>query len=152
MFSAPIDLSGLPTYRDPVRDRPARTAFLGRCSTKDNQDPRSSIAGQVAEASLLLPPGQEFTGYYWDVESGMLGLADRSRITEEDYAALGVPVRRDGGVTDLLDAVERGEIDRVATERISRSPARCGRAWTWRHSSKAVACRWMPPMNRVRAE
>ncbi|MGW4411951.1 recombinase family protein [Nonomuraea sp. NPDC004702] len=50
----------------------------------------------------------------------MLGLDDRSQGTAEDYARLGVPVPRDGGRADLLEWVERGEIDRVVCERISR--------------------------------
>ncbi|MEV0584502.1 recombinase family protein [Nonomuraea sp. NPDC050310] len=119
MFDAPIDLSDLPGYQASTASRP-RTAFLGRCSTKDNQDPRSSLAGQLAEASLLLGPGEAFVAHFWDVESGMLGLDERSQISAEDYARLGVPVPRDGGLGELLEAVERGEVDRVACERIGR--------------------------------
>lgn len=121
MFEPPIDLSDLPGYRAAAETPPGRTAFVGRCSTKDNQDPRASIAGQVAEASTLLAPGEEFAAYFWDVESGMLGLDERSQGTDADYARLGVPVRRDGGLQDLLEAVERGgAFDRVVCERISR--------------------------------
>ncbi|MFI7643367.1 recombinase family protein [Nonomuraea sp. NPDC049400] len=119
MFDPPIDLSSLPGYQT-ATTRPPRTAFVGRCSTKDNQDPRSSIAGQVAEASALLAPGEEFTAYFWDVESGMLGLDERSQASAEDYARLGVPVPRDGGLRELLECVERGDINRVACERIGR--------------------------------
>ncbi|MFI6816064.1 recombinase family protein [Nonomuraea sp. NPDC050328] len=119
MFDAPIDLSDLPGYQPAAASRP-RTAFLGRCSTKDNQDPRSSLAGQLAEASRLLGPGEAFVAHFWDVESGMLGLDERSQICAEDYARLGVPVPRDGGLGELLEAVERGEVDRVACERIGR--------------------------------
>ncbi|MEV4374749.1 hypothetical protein AB0J71_47390 [Nonomuraea sp. NPDC049637] len=90
MFDAPIDLSDLPGYRAAVSTRPAKIAFIGRCSTKDCQDPRSSIAGQLAEASALLAPGEHFIAHFWDVESGMLGLDDRSQGTAEDYARLGV--------------------------------------------------------------
>ncbi|GAB3977244.1 hypothetical protein GCM10029978_066430 [Actinoallomurus acanthiterrae] len=122
MFEAPIDLSDLPGFQQTApAERPGRTAFLGRCSTKDNQDPRASIAGQVAEASRLLALGEEFAAYFWDVESGMLGLVERSQGSDEDYARLGVPVPRDGGLRELLEAVERGaEFDRVVCERISR--------------------------------
>ncbi|MFI6883889.1 recombinase family protein [Streptosporangium canum] len=120
MFDPPIDLSDLPGYQATASTRPARTAFLGRCSTKDNQDPRSSIAGQLAEASALLAPGEAFTAHFWDVESGMLGLDERSQGSADDYARLGVPVPRDGGLRELLEWVERGELDRVVCERISR--------------------------------
>lgn len=122
MFDAPIDLSDLPGYQVAVDPRPSRTVFLGRVSTKDLQDPRSSIAGQVAEASVLPEPGEQFSGYFWDVESGMLGLDERSQIGPEVYERLQVPVPRDGGLNDLLEAVERGESpgERVACERISR--------------------------------
>lgn len=120
MFEAPIDLSDLPGFLAAPVERPCPTAFLGRCSTKDNQDPRASIAGQVAESSALLAPGEEFAGYFWDVESGMLGLEERSQVTNADYARLGVSVPRDGGLRELLEAVERGEFGRVACERISR--------------------------------
>lgn len=71
---------------------------------------------------MLLEPGEEFTGYYWDVEPGMLGLDERSQIGFDVYQRLGVPVPRDGGLNDLLEAVERGERpgERVGCERISR--------------------------------
>ncbi|MEU8365326.1 recombinase family protein [Nonomuraea sp. NPDC048882] len=120
MFDPPIDLSGLPGFRASTETRPSRTAFLGRCSTKDNQDPRSSIGGQVAESFALLEPGDVFVAHFWDVESGMLGLDERSQGTAEDYARLGVPVPRDGGLRELLEWAERGDLDRVACERISR--------------------------------
>ncbi len=120
MFDPPIDLSDLPGYQAAASTRPARTAFLGRCSTKDNQDPRSSIAGQLSESSALLAPGEAFTAHFWDVESGMLGLDERSQGSAEDYARLGVLAPRDGGLRELLEWVERGELDRVVCERISR--------------------------------
>ncbi|MGW2219618.1 recombinase family protein [Nonomuraea sp. NPDC001684] len=120
MFDPPFDLSDLPGYQAPTSARQPRSAFLGRCSTKDNQDPRSSIAGQLTESSMLLEPGEVFVAHYWDVESGMLGLDERSQGSTEDYARLGVPVPRDGGLRELLESVERGELDRVVCERISR--------------------------------
>lgn len=120
MFDAPIDLSDLPGYQAVPSSTPCRTVFVGRCSTKDNQDPRSSIAGQLAYASALLSPGETFTAHYWDVESGMLGIDERSQVSDDDYARLAIPVPRDGGMRELLEAVERGDIDRVVCERISR--------------------------------
>ncbi|WP_329089234.1 recombinase family protein [Actinomadura citrea] len=52
----------------------------------------------------------------------MLGLDERSQIGLDVYQRLGVPVPRDGGLNDLLEAVERGERpgERVGCERISR--------------------------------
>ncbi|MEV4250737.1 recombinase family protein [Streptosporangium canum] len=50
----------------------------------------------------------------------MLGLDERSQGSAADYARLGVPVPRDGGLRELLEWVERGELDRVVCERISR--------------------------------
>jgi DNA invertase Pin-like site-specific DNA recombinase len=120
MFAPPMDLSGLPNYQATRHDTAARIAFCGRCSTKDNQDPAASIAGQVAVASTLLAAGETFAAYYWDVESGMLGLDDRGQGADEDYARLNVPVPRDGGLPDLLEAIERGDITRVVCERINR--------------------------------
>ncbi|MFD1939632.1 MULTISPECIES: recombinase family protein [Nonomuraea] len=50
----------------------------------------------------------------------MLGLDERSQGCADDYARLGVPVPRDGGLRELLEWVERGELDRVVCERVSR--------------------------------
>ncbi|MBO2461497.1 recombinase family protein [Actinomadura violacea] len=121
MFEAPIDLSDLPNFQEPRRRREERIAFLGRCSTKDQQDPGSSLAGQVADACTLLEEGQSIAAYFFDVESGMLGLDDRGEVSDADYERLEIPVPRAGGVNDLLEAVERGEFTRVICERISRA-------------------------------
>ncbi|MEE2040160.1 recombinase family protein [Nocardiopsis sp. CT-R113] len=120
MFAPPRDLSSLPGYETKASTVPQRTAFLGRCSTKDNQDPRSSIMGQADEARALLDDGEDFVGYWWDVESGMLDLDNRGQVTDAEYAALGIPLPRDGGLKELLDTAERGGITRVVCERISR--------------------------------
>ncbi|MEU9837292.1 recombinase family protein [Streptosporangium sp. NPDC048047] len=50
----------------------------------------------------------------------MLGLDERSQGSADDYARLGVAVPRDGGLRELLEWAERGELDRVVCERISR--------------------------------
>lgn len=118
VYEPPIDLSFLPGYKAPKRTH--RTAFLGRVSTKDLQDPRSSLIGQVAEASRLLAPGEEFVAWYWDVESGMLDLDERGLGTEEYYDLLDIPLPRNGGLPELVSAVERGEVTRAACERITR--------------------------------
>lgn len=119
-FGPPIDLSALPHYEAPEKNQGHRTAFLGRCSTKDSQDPRSSIMGQADEARSILDEGEEFVGYWYDVESGMLELDARGLGTDEEYAALGIPLPRAGGLPELLDLAEKGGITRVACERINR--------------------------------
>lgn len=119
-FGPPIDLTKLPGYRRTETVTGHRTAFLGRCSTKDTQDPRSSIMGQADEARRILDEREEFVGYFYDVESGMLELDARSLGTDEEYAALDIPLPRAGGLKELLDLAEKGGITRVACERISR--------------------------------
>ncbi|WAU82760.1 hypothetical protein O1Q96_25510 [Streptomyces sp. Qhu-G9] len=52
-FAPPIGLSHLPNYRQ-ADARPRRAVFLGRVSTKDNQNPASSIPRQVVLASERL--------------------------------------------------------------------------------------------------
>lgn len=118
---APIDLSGIPGFTRPVDDRVHSTAFLGRTSTKDAQNPRTSICGQATLCATRLEAGAEFDRYYWDVESGYLGLDDRSQHGEDYYAALEIPLRRDGGINDLLTAVQEGHITRVVCERSDRA-------------------------------
>lgn len=89
-FAPPIDLSHLPNYRQ-ADARPRRAVFLGRVSTKDNQNPASSIPRQVVLASERLEEGEEFVAYFWDVESGMLPPDLRGLGPQEMYDALAVP-------------------------------------------------------------
>ncbi|PSK88718.1 resolvase-like protein [Murinocardiopsis flavida] len=119
-FPPPIDLTSLPGFaRTDVRT-PHITVFLGRVSTKDNQDPCSSIPGQAATCRPRLDDGEAFAGHYWDVESGYLGLDKRSLGDEAFYRQLGVPLPRDGGLTELLEAARAGHITRVLCERSDR--------------------------------
>lgn len=46
-FGPPIDLSDLPGYSK-ADSRPRRSAFVERVSTKDNQNPTTSIPGRSA--------------------------------------------------------------------------------------------------------
>jgi hypothetical protein len=118
-FGPPIDLSDLPTYeRTAVRSR--RSAFAGRVSTKDNQDPTLSIPRQVAHASARLDRGEEFVAFFWDVESGMLPPELRGLGTQETYDALRVAVQRDGGLQDLLTLAESLGITHVLAESSDR--------------------------------
>ncbi|MGW2984089.1 recombinase family protein [Streptomyces goshikiensis] len=119
LFGPPIDLTDLSNFAQ-VDTRPRRTAFCGRVSTKDNQNPSSSIPRQVALASQCLEEGEEFAGYFWDVESGMLPPESRGLGPQEMYDALRVPTPRDGGLQDLLDRAELMGVTRVLAERSDR--------------------------------
>lgn len=119
MFGPPVDLTGLPGYRE-ADLRPRRTAFIGRVSTKDNQNPATSIPRQVLYASALLEPGEEFAAHFWDVESGLLPPEKRGLGPLEMYAALEVPTPRDGGLTDLVERAAELGITHVAAERSDR--------------------------------
>ncbi|MEU2086868.1 recombinase family protein [Streptomyces albus] len=118
-FGPPIDLSNLPGYAQ-LDTRPRRSVFCGRVSTKDNQNPSSSIPRQVALAAQRLGEGEEFAGYFWDVESGMLPPESRGLGPQEMYAALRVPTPRDGGLQDLLDRAEMMGVTHVLAERSDR--------------------------------
>ncbi|MEV8601060.1 recombinase family protein [Streptomyces griseoviridis] len=118
-FAPPIDLSHLPNYRQ-ADARPRRAVFLGRVSTKDNQNPASSIPRQVVLASERLEEGEEFVAYFWDVESGMLPPDLRGLWPQEMYDALAVPTPRDGGLQDLVDRAEQLGVTHVLAERSDR--------------------------------
>ncbi|MEU2231218.1 recombinase family protein [Streptomyces vietnamensis] len=118
-FGPPIDLSPLTNFVQ-VDARQRRTAFCGRVSTKDNQNPSSSIPRQVSLASQRLEEGEEFAAYFWDVESGMLPTESRGLAPQEMYDALRVPTPRDGGLQDLLDRAELMGVTHVLAERSDR--------------------------------
>lgn len=120
-MTAPIDLSGIPGYHRTETVRDHVTAFLGRCSTKDGQNPASSIPGQATVCAARLGGHAEIDAYYWDVESGYLDLADRNQHDDDYYNALEVPLQRDGGINDLLAAVAAGTVTRVVCERSDRA-------------------------------
>jgi hypothetical protein len=118
-FAAPIDLSDLPNFQQ-TESRDRRSVFVGRVSTKDNQNPASSIPRQVVLASARLEPGEQFVAYYWDVESGMLPPELRGLGSAEMYAALEVPTPRDGGLQDLIEQAEPLGITHALAERSDR--------------------------------
>ena len=118
-FAAPIDLSDLPNFRQ-TESRPRRSVFVGRVSTKDNQNPATSIPRQVVSASARLEPGEQFVAYYWDVESGMLPPELRGLGSAEMYAALDVPTPRDGGLQDLVEQAEQLAVTYALAERSDR--------------------------------
>ncbi|WP_280245845.1 MULTISPECIES: recombinase family protein [Nocardia] len=118
-FGPPIDLTDLPHY-GATDTRPRRPVFVGRVSTKDNQNPASSLPRQMVLASERLAAGEEFAGYFWDVESGMLAPQLRSLAPQEMYEALAVPLPRDGGLQDLVDRAEQLGVTHVLAERSDR--------------------------------
>lgn len=118
-FGPPIDLNDLPNFRQ-MDSRSRHPVFVGRVSTKDNQNPASSIPRQVALASERLEEGEEFTAYFWDVESGMLPPDLRGLGPQEMYDALAVPIPRDGGLQDLVDRAEQLGVTHVLAERSDR--------------------------------
>ncbi|MEW2434294.1 recombinase family protein [Streptomyces caniferus] len=118
-FGPPIDLSDLANFQQ-ADLRPRRPVFVGRVSTKDNQNPASSIPRQVVLASERLEPGEEFVAFYWDVESGMLPPEMRGLGPQEMYDALSVPTPRDGGLQDLVDRAEHLGVTHVLAERSDR--------------------------------
>ncbi|WP_280453142.1 recombinase family protein [Nocardia cyriacigeorgica] len=118
-FGPPIDLTDLPSFRK-ANLRSRRPVFVGRVSTKDNQNPASSLPRQVALASQRLEPGEEFFAYFWDVESGMLPPEQRGLGPQQMYEALAVPIPRDGGLQDLVDRAEQLGVTHVLAERSDR--------------------------------
>jgi hypothetical protein len=54
--------------RPVVGDGIGRQAFYGRCSTEDNQDPKSSLAWQLGEAARFVEPlGGEIVEEFFDI-------------------------------------------------------------------------------------
>jgi hypothetical protein len=90
-------------YGSRAADAPlVNLAFLGRVSDEDLQDPTLSIPRQLSNCQAVLPTGARIVAWFWDVESGRIDpdLRGRSRAFER----FDVPVPRDGGIRDLLDA------------------------------------------------
>ncbi|WP_207126843.1 recombinase family protein [Actinocatenispora comari] len=119
VFGPPIDLTDLPSFHVPEL-RARRSVFVGRVSTKDNQNPETSIPRQVHHASQRLEAGEKFVAYFWDVESGMLPPELRGLGPQELYDELDVRVPRDGGLQDLVDRAEHMGITHVLAERSDR--------------------------------
>ncbi|MER5883076.1 recombinase family protein [Streptomyces sp. NPDC001941] len=119
LYGPPIDLSGL-SLKETGLHRSRRVAFLGRVSTKDNQNPASSIPRQVVLASARLEAGEEFAAYFWDVESGMLPPELRGLGDLEMYDSLGVSTPRDGGLQDLIEQADPLGLTHVLAERSDR--------------------------------
>ncbi|MFI5808937.1 recombinase family protein [Streptomyces sp. NPDC051561] len=118
-FRPPVDLSDLPNFTH-APGRPRYSVFVGRVSTKDNQNPATSIPRQVLYASACLEEGEEFAAYFWDVESGMLPPELRGLGPQKMYDTLDVPVPRTGGLQDLVERSEQLGVTHVLAERSDR--------------------------------
>jgi hypothetical protein len=69
-WAALDDLLGLEALAESLGagDGVGRLAFYGRCSTEDNQDPRTSHAWQLGEAARLVEPlGGQIVAEYFDI-------------------------------------------------------------------------------------
>jgi DNA invertase Pin-like site-specific DNA recombinase len=82
-------------------------AFLGRTSTYDQQDPTLSLPRQVHACQAVLPVNARLVAFFYDIESGRLPLAERG--SGPAHQQLAVPVRRDGGLRELLEEAERAD-------------------------------------------
>ena len=102
---------------------PLRVAFLGRTSTEDQQDPTISIPRQLRACQAALPEDAVIVAQFYDVESGRKDL--RSRGSGRAHEALKIPVRRDGGISDLLERA--GQVDRGFDAGICESVDRIAR-------------------------
>lgn len=80
-------------------------AWLGRTSTDDTQDPTLSLPRQLRRCRAVLPPNWVIVAHYWDIESGRKDLGQRGHGTGHQQFA--IPIPRDGGIQDLLEAAAR---------------------------------------------
>ncbi|WP_199821089.1 recombinase family protein [Streptomyces fulvoviolaceus] len=97
-----------------------RLAWLGRCSTQEQQDPRQSLLRQFERCRSALPEAWVVVCHFYDVESGRLALDQRGR--GGSIERFDVPIARDGGIQDLLaEAVHPGRrFDAVICESTAR--------------------------------
>ena len=97
-----------------------RLAWLGRCSTQEQQDPRQSLLRQFDRCRAALPEAWVVVSHFYDVESGRLALDQRGR--NGSVERFDVPIPRDGGIQDLLaEAVHpRRRFDAVICESTAR--------------------------------
>jgi len=97
-----------------------RWAFKGRVSTEDQQDPTLSLPRQYRVSEGSLPPGGRIVACFYDIDSGRKDVAMRgAKLAHERFD---IPLRRDGGIQDLLAEARRPDrrFDYVICESISR--------------------------------
>ncbi|WP_210589748.1 recombinase family protein [Streptomyces sp. GESEQ-35] len=97
-----------------------RLAWLGRCSTQEQQDPRQSLLRQFERSRSALPEAWVVVCHFYDVESGRLGLNKRGK--DGTVERFEVPIPRDGGIQELLaEAAHPGRrFDAVICESTAR--------------------------------
>ncbi len=110
-WPSPAEPAGLPTLR---------VAVMARTSTVELQDPTLSIPRQVTNSRNALPRDWVPVAYFYDVESGRLDPALRGHSSAHEL--FDIPVRRDGGIADLLAEARRPDrrFDAVICESIDR--------------------------------
>ena len=97
-----------------------RLAFYGRCSTEDNQDPRTSHAWQLGEAARFVEPlGGEIVAEYFDIgesrslpwerrgKASLVLSALKDRLSSADILAM---VKELGAMKAVLDQADRGDL------------------------------------------
>lgn len=99
-----------------------RVAFLGRTSTDEQQDPTLSLPRQLTNCERALLPDMVIVAHFYDVETSRKELSQRGSSTA--WQKFDIPIRRDGGLGDLLaeatapgrrfDVVICESIDRIA--------------------------------------
>jgi DNA invertase Pin-like site-specific DNA recombinase len=97
-----------------------RVAVLARTSTDDQQDPTLSIPRQYGNCERALMPNMQIVLVFYDVESSRKELARRGSSTA--WRKFNIPIRRDGGIADLLAEANSPErrFDVVLCESIDR--------------------------------
>jgi hypothetical protein len=80
-------------------------AWLGRTSTEDSQDPTLSLPRQLRRSIASMPANWVVVAHYYDIESGRKDLEARGRGSEHEN--FDIPIPRDGGIRDLLEAAAR---------------------------------------------
>jgi DNA invertase Pin-like site-specific DNA recombinase len=100
--------------------RPRRLAFVGRTSTDDLQDPTISIPRQLQASWAALPADAAIVAFFFDVETGRADPATRGHGRAHEQFDL--PLRRDGGIQDLLEEASRPDrrFDAVICESVDR--------------------------------
>jgi len=95
-----------------------RVAFVGRTSTDDLQDPTISIPRQLRASWAALPDNAAIVVFFYDIETGRADVIARGRSRAHEQFA--IPVRRDGGIQDLLDEASRPDrrFDAVVCESV----------------------------------
>lgn len=97
-----------------------RYAWYGRVSTEDEQDPTLSFPRQLCNAEKgVVESGGLIVAHFYDVESGTRKYDARG---SGGLSGFNIPIPRDGGLHDLLEAAKRRPLvfDRVIVESISR--------------------------------